>query len=182
MSSENEVEHWILKLAVLGDAGVGKTSLINQFVDKTFKSDYKATIGANIVKKTIDLPELNSKVNLVFWDIAGQDRYQESRSSYYEGCSGALLVYDITRFSSFDNIDAKWLRDFKKHASQDQRFILIGNKADLENERGVKSSDGQNLAEKIDALQFIETSAKTGDNVNEAFLNLTKHIISSRME
>jgi small GTP-binding protein len=183
MSSEEEedVDHWVLKLAVLGDAGVGKTSLINQFVDQTFKEDYRATIGANIVKKMIDLPELNSKVNLVFWDIAGQDKYQRSRATYYEGCSGALLVYDITRFSSYENIQLKWFNDFEEHVSGGQHYIVIGNKNDLVDQRGVEPERGAKLANRLNAIKFIETSAKTGHNVKKAFLDLTKKIIQTRI-
>ena len=96
---------WVLKLAVLGDAGVGKTSLVNQFVEDKFKEDYRATMGVNIVIKNIELKQIDSRVRLILWDIAGQEVYEKTRGAYYEGCAGALLVYDITRYSSFENIE-----------------------------------------------------------------------------
>ena len=169
---------WVLKLAVLGDAGVGKTSLVNQFVEDKFKEDYKATMGCNIIIKNIELPEIDSKVRLILWDIAGQDQYEKTRSAYYEGCAGALLVYDITRFSSFDNIEAKWLRDFKTHVEKEQTYVLIGNKNDLDDQRGVYTEDAQKLADRINAITFLETSAKSGHNVENAFLSLVKKILS----
>ncbi|HEY0090385.1 MAG TPA: hypothetical protein VGB37_16165, partial [Candidatus Lokiarchaeia archaeon] len=104
--------------------------------------------------------------------------YEKTRSAYYEGCAGALLVYDITRYSSFDDIEAKWLRDYKDHVEKQQSYILIGNKADLDDQRGVFQEDAQKYAEKINAIEFLETSAKNGYNVEVAFLNLVKKILS----
>jgi len=178
MSTRKKKGDWVLKLAVLGDAGVGKTSLVNQFVESSFKEDYKATMGVNIIIKNMELPQIDSKVRLILWDIAGQDAYEKTRSAYYEGCAGALLVYDITRYSSFDDIEAKWLRDYKDHVEKQQSYILIGNKADLDDQRGVFQEDAQKYAEKINAIEFLETSAKNGYNVEVAFLNLVKKILS----
>jgi small GTP-binding protein len=170
---------YVLKLAVLGDAGVGKTSLVNQFVEERFKEDYKATMGVNLIMKTIKLEQINSNARLILWDIAGQEQYEKTRGAFYEGCAGALLVYDITRYSSFENIEYKWLTDYKKHVEKVGSYILIGNKNDLEDQRYVFKDDANKMVERIKAIEFIETSAKTGKNVEKAFLNLTSKILSN---
>ena len=118
--SENENLKYILKIALSGDTAVGKTSLINRYIDNSFKENYAATMGVNIMTKMVELKDLNINVRLIIWDIAGQDTYKETRAYYFEGCNGALLVYDITRYSSFDNIEAKWLRDFHKYILKDR--------------------------------------------------------------
>lgn len=170
---------YVLKLAVLGDAGVGKTSLVNQFVEERFKEDYKATMGVNLIMKTIKLEQINSNARLILWDIAGQEQYEKTRGAFYEGCAGALLVYDITRYSSFENIEYKWLTDYKKHVEKVGSYILIGNKNDLEDQRYVFKDDANKMVERIKAIEFVETSAKTGKNVEKAFLNLTSKILSN---
>ena len=173
----SESGQYILKLAVLGDAGVGKTSLVNQFVSASFKEDYQATLGVNIVIKNIKLEKIKSNAQLILWDIAGQEQYEKTRGAYYEGCLGALLVYDITRYSSFENIEFKWLTDYKKHVEKGGSLILIGNKNDLEDQRYVFKEDAKEMAKRINAIEFIETSAKTGNNVEKAFLKLLYEIL-----
>ncbi|TFG22514.1 MAG: GTP-binding protein [Promethearchaeota archaeon] len=168
---------YVLKLAVLGDAGVGKTSLVNQFVSASFKEDYRATLGVNIVMKNIELEQINANARLILWDIAGQEQYEITRGAYYEGCLGALLVYDITRYSSFENIEIKWLTDYKKYVEKTGSLILIGNKNDLEDQRYVFKEDSKEMAKRINAIEFIETSAKKGNNVEKAFLNLVYEIL-----
>ncbi len=178
MSAEG---HWLLKIAILGDDAVGKTSIVSQFVDNTFREDYKATIGTNILDKDLKFPELNASAKLVLWDIAGQTQYEKVRPGYYEGCSGALLVYDITRSTSFENIPTKWLMDYKNFVTKDQIYILIGNKNDLDNQREVNKEDGEKMAKEIEAIEFLETSAKFGVNVDKAFIKLAKEIIKVKI-
>ena len=170
---------YVLKFAVLGDAGAGKTSLVNQFVEEKFKEDYKATMGVNIIMKTVKLEKIDSNVRLILWDIAGQEQYEKTIQAYYEGCTGALFVFDITRYSSFVNIEFKWLEDYKKHVEKIGPCILIGNKTDLLDQRYVFKDDGKKLAERINAIDYIETSAKTGDNVDSPFLTLMYDILSN---
>ncbi len=181
MSSEKRKE-FVLKIAILGDAGVGKTSLVNQYVTHSFKSDYRKTLGVNIVRKDIEFKSKDIQVRLLLWDIAGQQQYEKARNKYYEGCVGALLVYDITRDLSFLDIEGKWLRDFNKYANDDTPYVLIGNKNDLEEDRTVKIQDALKLKETINAIECIETSAKNGENVENAFIKLVNHVLKTKGE
>ena len=166
-----------LKLALLGDPAVGKTSLINRYTEKGFKENYQPTLGVNIVMKTLKIEEY--EIQLVIWDIAGQDKYDLTRKMFFEGCAGSLLVYDITRSATFDRIQSKWLEDFKKFARPDGVYILIGNKVDLRDSHTVPTENGHILAEQIQAIDFIETSAKSGDNVETAFKRLVAQVLSN---
>ncbi|MFX1493225.1 MAG: Rab family GTPase [Promethearchaeota archaeon] len=172
-----EEREYVFKITILGDAAVGKTSLINQFVEGAFQEDYKPTLGANIVRKDVNLEEVNAQIRLIMWDLAGQEKYNVIRSMYFQGCVGALVVYDVTRFQTFENIESKWLKDFKKYVKREGAYILIGNKIDLSEHRTVPEEKGKKLAEKIQASDFIETSAKFGDNVEKAFKNLVFQIL-----
>ena len=179
-SSDDQLDHWIFKFVLLGDGFVGKTSLVNQYVEKRFEEDYRPTIGVSIVKTSVILEQIKSTVSLILWDMAAQEKYQKYRKFYFEGCVGALLVYDITRQSTFNNIKPKWYNDFKKYVGlKNSVFLLIGNKNDLEDERNVDIEDGKNLANEINAADFIETSAKNGDNVEKAFLRLIQKALSN---
>lgn len=174
MSEEKE---YVLKLLLLGDAAVGKTSLINMYLSHSFKEEYHATLGVNIVTKDLNLKEINAKARLIFWDLAGQEKYNLSQELYFQGVSGAFLVYDITRDESFKNIKSKWLADYNNHAQKVGSYILIGNKVDLEDSRQVSTNKGEELANQIKAVDFIETSAKYGDNVEKAFQRIVYHIL-----
>ncbi|TFF96213.1 MAG: GTP-binding protein [Promethearchaeota archaeon] len=176
MSSE-DIKEFVFKIVVLGNSAVGKTSLINQYVESTFQEDYKPTLGANIIRKDVDIG--GDKIRLIMWDLAGQKKYQSIRSMYFQGCVGALLVYDVTRPKTFEAIKDKWLSDFKKYVEDEGSYILIGNKIDLKEERKVDTNDGEELANEINASSFIETSAKYGENVEEAFKTLVRKILGN---
>jgi len=172
-----EAKEYVFKITILGDSAVGKTSLINQFVEGAFQEDYKPTLGANIIRKDVVLDKSNAKIRLIMWDLAGQEKYNVIRSMYFQGCTGALVVYDITRHQTFDNVESKWLKDFKNYVKKEGAYILIGNKIDLSDQRVVSKEEGERLAEKIQASDFIETSAKFGENVEAAFKNLVYQIL-----
>ncbi|MHA2391938.1 MAG: Rab family GTPase [Promethearchaeota archaeon] len=173
-----ELREFVFKITVLGEAAVGKTSLLNRFCEGTFQEDYKPTLGANIIRKDVNIEE-NTNVRLIMWDLAGQEKYNVIRSMYFQGCEGALLVYDITRYNTFESVKSRWLRDFKKFIKKEGVYVLIGNKTDLIDDRVVPTEKGKNLAENIKASHFIETSAKLGENIEEAFLLLVKQILSN---
>ena len=179
MSGE-KVKTVILKLALLGDAGVGKTSLINMYTEQHFREDYKPTLGVSITVKELELENVNTQIRLVLWDIAGQDRYELCRNMFFQGIIGALFVYDTTRHSTFQNIEAKWLKDLKEFGESDPAFILIGNKIDLKDSRIVSTEKGEELAKKITAIDFIETSAKYGDNVENTFKKLVYKVLKDK--
>lgn len=172
-----DLREFVFKITILGDAAVGKTSLINQFVEGSFQEDYKPTLGANIVRKDVNFD--NTRVRLIMWDLAGQEKYRVVRSMYFQGCEGALLVYDVTRYHTLESINSKWLRDFKKHVKKKGAYILIGNKIDLKDQRVIPTERGKELAAKIKASHFIETSAKLGENIEEAFSLLVNQILSN---
>ncbi|MFW9989254.1 MAG: Rab family GTPase [Candidatus Odinarchaeota archaeon] len=171
------LREFVFKIVIIGDAAVGKTSLINHFVESSFSEDYKPTLGANIVRKDVNLD--NTKVRLIMWDLAGQEKYRVVRSMYFQGCEGALLVYDVTRYHTLENINNKWLRDYKKHVKKKGAFILIGNKTDLKDQVTIPTEKGKELANKIKASHFIETSAKLGENIEKAFSLLVNQILTN---
>jgi Ras-related protein Rab-11A len=175
--TEKSTKNLVLKLALLGDAGVGKTSLINQYTQHSFKEDYQPTLGVNIVVKELKIEELNAYIRLVLWDIAGQAKYDLSRRMFFQGCMGALLVYDVSRQSTFDDIKTKWLKDFQNFTERNPAYILIGNKIDLKETKVVTTDRGREFAKEINASDFIETSAKYGDNVENAFRKLVNQVL-----
>ncbi|MHA1784383.1 MAG: Rab family GTPase [Candidatus Helarchaeota archaeon] len=161
-----------LKGVVIGDGGVGKTSLIIRHVDKAFETDYKPTLGFDISLKTISLEESQIQAELLIWDIGGQAIFKEIRESYLEGSHCALLVYDVTNQTSFDNLE-NWLSELKKFTG-DVPFVLVGNKIDLEKDRVIPKEKGEAKAKEIGAINFYETSAKEGTAVDSAFEDITK--------
>ncbi len=180
--SVEEIKEFVFKITVLGNSAVGKTSLINQYIEQSFKEDYKPTLGANIIRKDVFIDDINAKCRLILWDLAGQEKYNVIRSMYFQGCVGALLVYDVTRHNTFNDIQDRWLRDFKKYVKKEGTYVLIGNKADLEDHRAVSKDEGEKLAKSIEASDFIETSAKLNQNVDVAFKKLVHQILRNHGE
>jgi len=171
---------YVFKVIIIGPGAVGKTSLLHRYVENTFKFKYKLTIGADFLSKIIEgYPKLNSTVKLQIWDIGGQERYKFLRSSFFDGSNGALVVFDVSRWHTFEDLK-DWLTDLKQYAGEKTPFVLIGNKVDLceEGEEMYEKVEAESLANRENA-QFIETSAKTGENVEIAFLSLTDRMIKN---
>ncbi|KKM26134.1 hypothetical protein LCGC14_1587830 [marine sediment metagenome] len=163
------------KLILGGDGGVGKTSMVHRFVDDSFQTDYKSTIGTSIMKKECDFEDLESKVRFVIWDLAGQAQFQRVRQTYLSNAEAGILVFDVTRKETFNSIE-KWFNEIMG-ASKSISLILIGNKVDLVEDRKVSSEEGEALANKLN-LSYFEASAKTGENVNDAFKMLALQMIN----
>ena len=163
--------NFLAKILLLGEFRVGKSSMVLRYVEDRFPGDYMATIGANFLVKTVML-EIGGKVyktGLQIWDIGGHARSSQVGRVFFQGVSGALLVYDLTRHSTFKNIESKWYHDYAKFTDSKSKgnFLLIGNKIDLNESRIISKEEGEHLASKLKATEFIETSAKHGDNVEK---------------
>ncbi|MEM2109636.1 MAG: Rab family GTPase [Candidatus Odinarchaeota archaeon] len=163
------------KIALVGDGAVGKTSLIIKFVENMFKHEYKSTIGVDIFTKSVTIDK--NDVLMTLWDIAGQERFKVIRKGFFDGAAGAIIVYDITRKETFENVDA-WLKEVEEFTGP-VPMIICGNKIDLADKRQVSTKQGSSYANKLKKT-FIETSAKTGENVENAFVELCSEILSAR--
>jgi small GTP-binding protein len=171
-----------IKVLLCGEGAVGKTSLIQRFVQAHFQANYKLTVGVDILTKDVSIgnPGNEQIVTLSIWDIGGQARFEFIRSTFYKGAAGALIVFDLTRQGTFDPGVKKWLNEIRQFAG-DIPFLIIGNKADLSEVREVDATEVSQFAESIDSI-YIETSAKTGQHVDESFIRLTENIIGRRVD
>ena len=160
------------KIIIFGDAGCGKTTLTQRFLTNLFVSDQTMTIGVDFEVKSLSVDE--QKVKLQIWDFGGEERFRFLLPTYVRGARGGLFLYDITNYSSIAHID-DWLSVIRKEIRAEDIFpiIVVGGKADLVENREVSSADGIKIARSRNVNGFIETSSKTGDNVEKAFEALT---------
>jgi len=163
---------YLFKYIIVGDTAVGKSCLLLQFTDKRFQPVHDLTIGVEFGSRTVTIN--SNPVKLQIWDTAGQEKFRSITRSYYRGAAGALLVYDITRRETFEHLTS-WLEDCRKYSSSDITIMLIGNKSDLESSRQVSIQEATAFASQH-GLVFLETSAKTAHNVEQAFINSAKTI------
>lgn len=163
---------YLFKVVLIGDSGVGKSNLLSRFTRNEFCLESKSTIGVEFATRTLQVEGKTIKAQI--WDTAGQERYRAITSAYYRGALGALLVYDVTKPTTFENV-ARWLKELRDHADSNIVIMLIGNKTDLKHLRGVATEDAQSYAEK-EGLSFIETSALEALNVEKAFQTILGEI------
>lgn len=170
---QEESEQMVHKTILLGDSGVGKTSLLVQFDTGKFQTGtFSATVGIGFTNKVVTVDQ--SKVKLQIWDTAGQERFRSVTHAYYRDAHALLLLYDVTNKTSFDNIRA-WLGEIREYAQDDVVIMLLGNKADCGSERVVRKEDGERLAREYN-VAFMETSAKTGLNVELTFMAVAREL------
>lgn len=172
----------LLKVIILGDSGVGKTSLMNRYVNKKFSTQYKATIGADFVTKDVAVDD--KLVTMQIWDTAGQERFQSLGVAFYRGADCCVLVYDVTAPTTFKSLDS-WRDEFLIQASprdpENFPFIVIGNKIDQEN-RAVSSKRAQTWCQSKNNIPYFETSAKEAVNVESAFITVARNGLAQESE
>jgi len=173
--SRSSLYDHLAKLLLIGDSGVGKSSLLIQFAEGAYDPNMPETIGMDFKVKVLELGGL--KVKLQIWDTAGQERFNTITQQYYRNAMGIILVYDATSEESFGNI-RRWAAQISAHAAQGTSRLLVGNKADCEN-RAVDSERGQELAREY-GIGFFETSAKSGLNVQQAFEAIARDVVLNR--
>ncbi len=174
----------VYKITLIGDGAVGKTALRNQFMGKVFTGEYLKTLGADVALKTKTVDDKEIKFQI--WDLAGQPFYETVRKQYYRGALGALVVFDVTRLSTLANVPSWIERQWNDGMRGKVPIIILGNKTDLRDEvdYSVAADEGQKVAKMLNEdnsdidfeIQYFETSAKTGRNVEEAFLHITRNI------
>ncbi|KAI4302721.1 hypothetical protein MLD38_038438 [Melastoma candidum] len=165
-------EEYLFKIVIIGDSAVGKSNLLSRYARNEFNPHSKATIGVEFQTQSMDIH--GKEVKAQIWDTAGQERFRAVTSAYYRGAVGALVVYDISRRTTFDNV-GRWLDELKTHSDTTVVKMLVGNKCDLENIRDVSVEEGKSLAES-EGLFFMETSALDSTNVKKAFEIVIKEI------
>ena len=164
---------YTFKFIIIGDSSVGKSCLLKKFIDGTFYEDFDTTIGVEFGAKIISCN--NKNIKLQIWDTAGQETFRAITKSYYRGSTASILIYDVTKRSSFNNITS-WIDDLKKMNIDNQFLILVGNKTDLIESRQVEKEEGEQLAQNH-GLLFKEISVKCESNVGDVFNELAEHVL-----
>ncbi|KAH6949816.1 ras family protein [Fusarium avenaceum] len=164
--------YFSLKFVLIGDSGVGKSNLLSRFTRNEFNLDSKSTIGVEFATRSIQVDSKTIKAQI--WDTAGQERYRAITSAYYRGAVGALLVYDISKHQTYENV-TRWLKELRDHADANIVIMLVGNKSDLRHLRAVPTEEAKSFASE-NHLSFIETSALDASNVELAFQNILTEI------
>ena len=170
MSDETEENNF--KIVLVGESGVGKTSIISQFVDQIFEDDLQTSTGGSFSSKTLTFNN-GKTIKLEIWDTAGQERYRALTKIFYKNALAAVLVYDITRKQSFEELKNYWIKQIKESAPENIILAIAANKSDLLDREQVNEDEARNFAKENNAL-FYETSAKNSIGVNELFIGIGK--------
>jgi len=158
----------ILKVVLIGDSGVGKSNLLSRYTRNEFNLESKSTIGVEFATRSIKID--GKQVKAQIWDTAGQERFRAITNTYYRGAVGALLVYDVSKLSTYEHV-AQWLKELREQGDPGLIILLVGNKSDLVEQRAVTTEEGRTFAEE-NGMKFIETSAMNASNVDDAFTTI----------
>jgi len=174
---------YTFKTIIIGESNAGKSSLLQQFINGRLNEVSKHTVGVEFGSRTIALPAEDasgsggtSVVKLQIWDTAGQDRFRSVTRSYYRGAVACMVVFSLADRASFDKLP-QWLSDAKTQARSDITILIVGNKADLDDERQVSMIEASKLAQS-EGCSYMETSARTGENVESAFFKLSRSVLA----
>jgi Ras-related protein Rab-1A len=169
---------YLFKIIIIGNSGVGKSSLLLRFTDRIFEYSHVSTIGVDFKIQTIQLD--NKIIKMQLWDTAGNERFRTITTSYYRGSHGVCIVFDLTDKQSFENINS-WFTEIEKYASNNIKKILVGNKCDISKDREISYKEANEFANKLN-IPYIETSAKDSINVQELFINLAKTLKEDKLK
>lgn len=169
----NQNHDYLFKFLIIGDSNVGKSCLLMRFADDNFTDTYISTIGIDFSVRTIE--HKKQVIKLQIWDCAGQERFRSIVASYYKGAHGVILAYSVADRNSFDNIK-NWYADCKRYCNDNVNFIIVGTKKDLDKNRKVLYSEGEELAQNL-GVKFMETSAKLNINVDKIFDELANSTV-----
>ena len=178
---ENEKKYdYIFKLILIGSSGVGKSSILQRYIQKLFNSEYTCTIGVDFFMKTINIRDKSIKLQL--WDTAGTEKFKSITTGYYRGANAAFVVFDLTSKSSFDSV-SDWIENYYKYSNPDseKHVILIGNKSDLKENREVTQEQIDNFTLN-NKIKYFETSAKNGENIEECFYFIAEKLMNDLEE
>ncbi|CAL9766357.1 unnamed protein product [Musa acuminata subsp. burmannicoides] len=175
MEDGEDGEQYLFKIVIIGDSAVGKSNLLSRYARNEFNLHSKATIGVEFQTQSVVID--GKEVKAQIWDTAGQERFRAVTSAYYRGAVGALVVYDISRRTTFDSVP-RWLQELETHSDTTVAKMLVGNKCDLDNIRNISVEEGKSLAE-AEGLFFIETSALDSTNVKKAFEIVIREIYNN---
>ena len=160
------------KVVLVGESGVGKTSIITQYIDQTFQKDLQSTTGGTFSTKSVEC-DGGKILKFEIWDTAGQEKYRSLTTMFYKDANAAILVYDVTRLDSFEEIKKYWAKQIKESAPENIILVLAGNKSDLIEREVVDEGEARNFAKELNAI-YVSTSAKNSDGINDLFEKIAK--------
>jgi len=173
-NSKEEHSDIKVKIMLIGDSNVGKTSIIKRYCKNIFSKSHISTVGIDLETKNIKIGK--HIINLQLWDTAGQERYRVLSKNYYNNSDAFIIVYDITNLKSFESVK-NWIEQIKENASENVKSVLLGNKSDLEDKRVINEEKGKKLA-KENNINFYETSAENGANIDKAIIDLVEEVLN----